>query len=99
MKKIFNQCIDLFDKDFISREVKELHLNATVQKKNITFPTDRKLTEKAIVHCQRIPKKECVDLMHTNGLKIRKLKNELRFARKRRTCETSQKCLLKGAIR
>jgi transposase, IS5 family len=58
MKKIFKQSIDLFGKDVIRREVKEVRVDTTVQEKNITFPTDRKLNEKAIEYCKRIAKKE-----------------------------------------
>jgi IS5 family transposase len=82
MKKIFKQSIDLFDKDFIRREVKEVRVDTTVQEKNITFPTDRKLTEKVIEHCKRIAKKEDVKLKRTYTREIRKLKYQLRFARK-----------------
>ena len=62
MQKIFKQSIDLFDKDFIRKEVKEVRVDTTVQEKNITFPTDRKLTEKVIEHCKRIAKKEDIKL-------------------------------------
>jgi len=82
MKKIFKQSIDLFDKDFIRREVKEVRVDTTVQEKNITFPTDRKLTEKVIEHCKRIAKKEDVKLKRTYTFEIRKLKQQIRFARK-----------------
>jgi len=82
MKKIFKQSIDLFDKGFIRREVKEVRVDTTVQEKNITFPTDRKLTEKVIEHCKRIAKKENIKLTRTFGREIRKLKQQLRFARK-----------------
>jgi IS5 family transposase len=82
MKKIFKQSIGLFDKDFIRREVKEVRVDTTVQEKNITFPTDRKLTEKVIEHCKRIAKKEDIKLTRTFGREIRKLKQQLRFARK-----------------
>ena len=82
MKKIFKQSIDLFDKDFIRKEVKEVRIDTTVQEKNITFPTDRKLTEKVIEHCKRIAKKEDIKLKRTYTFEIRKLKQQLRFARK-----------------
>jgi IS5 family transposase len=82
MKKIFKQSIDLFDKDFIRREVKEVRVDTTVQEKNITFPTDRKLTEKVIDHCKRIARKEEISLKRTYGREIKKLKHQLRFARK-----------------
>jgi IS5 family transposase len=82
MKKIFKQSIDLFDADMIHREVKEVRVDTTVQEKNITFPTDRKLTEKVIEHCKRIAKKEDIKLTRTFGREIKKLKHQLRFARK-----------------
>jgi IS5 family transposase len=82
MKKIFKQSIDLFDNDFIRREVKEVRVDTTVQEKNITFPTDRKLIEKVIEHSKRIAKKEDITLKRTFGREIKKLKHQLRFARK-----------------
>ena len=82
MQKIFKQSIDLFDKDFIRKEVKEVRVDTTVQEKNITFPTDRKLTEKVIEHCKRVAKKEDVKLKRTYTFEIRKLKQQLRFAKK-----------------
>jgi transposase, IS5 family len=82
IKKIFKQSIDLFDKDFIRKEVKEVRVDTTVQEKNITFPTDRKITEKVIEHCKRIAKKEDIKLKRTYTFEIRKLKQQLRFARK-----------------
>jgi transposase, IS5 family len=82
MKKIFKQSIDLFDSDKIRREVKEVRVDTTVQEKNITFPTDRKLTEKVIEHCKRIARKEDINLTRTFGREIKKLKHQLRFARK-----------------
>ena len=82
MKKIFRMSIDLFDVDQIRREVKEVRVDTTVQEKNITFPTDRKLTEKVIEHCKRIARKEEITLKRTYGREIKKLKHQLRFARK-----------------
>ena len=82
MKKIFKQSIDLFSEDVIRREVKEVRVDTTVQEKNITFPTDRKLNEKAIEYCKRIARKEGIKLKRTYTIEIRKLKHQLRFARK-----------------
>jgi transposase, IS5 family len=82
MEKIFKQSIDLFGKYFICREVKEVRVDTTVQEKNITFPTDRKLTGKVIEHCKRLAKKEDIKLKRTYTFEIRKLKQQLRFARK-----------------
>jgi IS5 family transposase len=82
MEKIFKASIDLFDTDMIRREVKEVRVDTTVQEKNITFPTDRKLIEKVIEHCKRIARKEDITLTRTFGREIKKLKHQLRFARK-----------------
>ncbi len=76
------QSIDLFGKDTIRREVKEIRVDTTVQEKNITFPTDRKLIEKVIEYCKRIADKEGIKLKRTYTTEIRKLKHQLRFARK-----------------
>jgi IS5 family transposase len=48
MKKIFKQSIDLFGEETIRREVREVRVDTTVQEKNITFTTDRKLYERTI---------------------------------------------------
>ena len=82
MKKIFKQSIDLFGEDMIRREVKEVRVDTTIQEKNITFPTDRKLYEKSIDYCKRIAKAEGIKLKRTYTMEIRKLKHQLRFARK-----------------
>jgi transposase, IS5 family len=91
MKKIFKQSIDLFDKDVIRRGVKEVRVDSTVQEKNITFPTDRKLTEKVIEHCKRIARKEDIKLTRTFGREIKKLKYKLRFARKPKNMKSHKK--------
>ncbi len=82
MEKIFKASIDLFDADMIRREVKEVRVDTTVQENNITLPTHRKLIEKVIGHCKRIAKKEDITLKRTYGREIKKLKHQLRFARK-----------------
>ena len=82
MKLIFKQSIDLFGEAQIRREVKEVRVDTTVQEKNITFPTDRKLIEKVIGHCKRIANEEGIKLKRTYGREIKKLKHQLRFARK-----------------
>ena len=82
MKVIFKQSIDLFGKENVKREVKEVRIDTTVQEKNITFPTDRKLIEKVIGHCRRIAGNEGIKLKRTYGREIKQLKHQLRFARK-----------------
>ena len=82
MEKIFKQSIDLFGEEMIRKEVKEVRVDKTVQEKNITYPTDRKLYEKTIEHCKRIADAEGIKLKRTYTREIKKLKYQLRFARK-----------------
>src|SRR5512137_784226 len=82
MKKIFKQSINLFGEDLIRREVKEVRVDTTVQEKNITYPTDRKLTEKVIEYCKRIASKEGIKLKRNYAREISKLKYQMRFSRK-----------------
>jgi IS5 family transposase len=82
MEKIFKQSIDLYGEQVIKKEVKEVRVDTTVQEKNITFPTDRKLYEKTIEYCKRIARAENIKLKRTYTFEIRKLKTQLRFARK-----------------
>jgi transposase, IS5 family len=91
MKIIFRQSIGLFGKKRVRKEVKEVRVDTTVQEKNITFPTDRKLTEKVIEHCKRIARKEEITLKRTYGREIKKLKHQLRFARKPKNMGKMQK--------
>ena len=65
MEKIFKESIDLFGEDMIRKEVKEGRVDTTVQEKNITFPTDRRLYEKAIEHCKRIANDKGIKLKRT----------------------------------
>jgi transposase, IS5 family len=91
MKKIFEQSIGLFGREKVRKEVKEVRVDTTVQEKNITFPTDRKLTEKVIEHCKRIAKKEDIKLTRTFGREIKRLKHQLRFARKPKNMKSHRK--------
>jgi len=65
MKRIFQESIHLFSQEELKQEVKEVRIDTTVQEKNITFPTDRKLYEKVIGYCFRIAKKEGLQLKRT----------------------------------
>lgn len=91
MEKIFQQSINLFDKKMIEQEVKEVRVDTTVQEKNITYPTDRKLYEKAINHCKKIAETEGISLTRTYSREIKKLRYELRFAKKPRNFKKQMK--------
>jgi IS5 family transposase len=73
------------------KEVKEVRVDITVQEKNITLPTDRKLTEKVIEHCKRIAMKEGIKFTRTYGREIMNLKHQLRFARKPKNMKRHKK--------
>ncbi|MZP56148.1 MAG: hypothetical protein GT600_11930 [Bacteroidales bacterium] len=81
MKVIFKQSIDLFGEERVRKEVREVRVDTTVQEKNFTFPTDRKLIEKVIGHCRRISEEEDIKLENLRQ-RNKKLKHQLRFARK-----------------
>jgi IS5 family transposase len=81
----------LFGKEKMRKEVKEVRVDTSVQEKNITFPTDRKLTEKVIEHCKRIAKKEDMKLMRTFGREIKKQKYQLQFSRKPKNMKSHRK--------
>jgi IS5 family transposase len=93
MKKIFKQSIDLFGADAIKQEVKEVRIDTTVQEKNITFPTDRKLCEKAIAYFLRIAGKEGLSLKRTYGREIKRLRYQLRFVKRPRNVRKQSKAL------
>jgi transposase, IS5 family len=80
MKRIFQESIHLFSKDEIKQEVKEVRIDTTVQEKNITFPTDRKLYGKVIKYCLRIAEKEGLQLKRTYPREIKKFLDALRFS-------------------
>lgn len=62
-EQILKATVDLFG----AREVKEREvlIGATVQEKNITFPTDTKLQKKIIEKCRKIATKEGIKLRQT----------------------------------
>jgi len=80
MKRIFRESVHLFSKDELKQEVKEVRVDTTVQEKNITFPTDRRLYEKVISHCFRIAEKEGIELKRSFPREVRKLHTALRFS-------------------
>jgi len=82
MELIFKQSIDLFNKDLLRKEIKEVRVDTTVQEKNITYPTDRKLYEKTIAHCKKIANAEGIKLKRTYTREIKKLRYQLRFAKR-----------------
>lgn len=82
MKIIFQQSILLFGKETLKKATKEVRIDTTVQEKNITFPTDRKLYTKTLQYCHRIARKEGIRFKRTYARKIQELQYQLRFARK-----------------
>lgn len=60
--------------------VKEVRIDTTVQEKNFTVPTHRRLYDKVIQHCLRIAKEEGIKLKRTYPRETRKIKNALPFS-------------------
>lgn len=57
----------------------EVMVDTTVQEKNITFPTDVKLTRKVIARCLKTARKENITLSRTYTREIKKLNLQTRF--------------------
>jgi len=57
----------------------EVLLDTTVQKKNITFPTDVKLQKKIIEKCRKIGNKEGIELRQTYKRELKQLMIDQRF--------------------
>lgn len=58
----------------------EIIVDTSVQEKNITFPTDAKLTVKIINNTKKFAKKEKLKLKQTFAREIKELKVSLRFS-------------------
>jgi IS5 family transposase len=57
----------------------EVMVDTTVQEKNITFPTDVKLTRKVIARCLNTTRKEKISLRRTYTRELKKLNLQTRF--------------------
>lgn len=95
MEKIFQQSISIFGKEVIQEETKEVRIDTTVQEKNITFPTDRKLLEKCIQHCKRIAKEKGIKLKRTYAKELKRLFYQMRFQRSKSNAKILKKNKLK----
>ena len=80
MKRIFRESVHLFSIAELKQQVKEVRIDTTVQEKNITFPTDRRLYEKVVSYCFRIAEKEGIELKRSFPREVRKLRAALRFS-------------------
>lgn len=84
MEKIFQQSIQIFGEEVIQEEAKEVRIDTTVQEKNITYPTDRKLLEKCIAHCLKIAQKKGIKLKKTYAKERKEIAYQMRFQRSKR---------------
>jgi len=78
IEKIFAMSVALHSKD---AEEKEVIVDTTVQEKNVTYPTDGKLSIKMINHLHKIAKKEGIKLRRTYVKEIKEHRINLRFFR------------------
>jgi transposase, IS5 family len=76
-EKLLKLSIDL-NADECQKET-EVMVDTTVQEKNITFPTDVKLTRKVIARCLKISRKERITLRRTYTRELKKLNLQTRF--------------------
>jgi transposase, IS5 family len=82
MESIFKQSIILFGEEKLQKATKEVRIDTTVQEKNITFPTDRKLYTKVLDHCRKIARVEGIRFKRSYARQIKNLQYQLRFATK-----------------
>jgi len=78
VKVIFSSSLELHQKKI--DEAKEVIVDTTVQEKNITFPTDTKLTIKIINKTLAFAEKNGIKLKQTFAKELKALKIQLRFS-------------------
>ena len=78
VKVIFSSSLELHQKKI--DQAKELIVDTTVQEKNITFPTDTKLTVKIIDKTLAFAEKNGIKLKQTFAKELKALKIQLRFS-------------------
>jgi len=93
MQTIFKQSIIIFGEEKLKNAVKEVRVDTTVQEKNITFPTDRKLYTRVLEHCRKIAKEEGVQFKRTYTRKIKHMQYQLRFVRKPKNLKKQKRLL------
>ena len=81
VKEILKVSIDLHSKDL---KTKEVIIDSTVVEKNITYPTDVKLTKKIIDKCNAISKKEGLKLRQSYTRTTKELIQKQRFTRSKK---------------
>lgn len=89
--KILKVSIDIQPEKDKRRAMKMVSLDTTVQEKNITYPTDVKLSKKIIEHCQRIATREGIKLRQSYRRIVKKLMLMQRFAHHPRNYPKAQK--------
>ena len=81
VKEILKVSIDLHSKDL---KTKEVIIDSTVVEKNITYPTDVKLTKKIIDKCNAISKKEGLKLRQSYTRTTKEIIQKQRFTRSKK---------------
>jgi len=76
VEKIFAMSVSLHGK---AAQEKEVIIDTTVQEKNVTYPTDGKLSIKMINHLHKIAKKEGIKLRRSYAREIKEHRINLRF--------------------
>ena len=81
MEKVFQASVALFGKKALEDDVV---VDATVQEKNITFPTDTKLRVKVMKRCWKIADVESLVLRRSYRWELKKVLRVIRFSKSRR---------------
>jgi len=76
VQKILEISVNLFPRE---KKEKEILIDTTVHEKNITYPTDVKLTKKIIEHCNKIARKEGISQRQSYRRELKRLMLAQRF--------------------
>ena len=95
---ILQESIQVNDRPKDDNEQIVVSVDSTVQKKNITYPTDDKLYKKIIKKCWKIADKESIDLRQSYTKTFKKLSNQQRFKETRHGAKAARKASKKIKI-
>ena len=76
-----------------AKEEKEVHIDSTVQEKNITYPTDGKLAIKIINRLNKLAKKHGIKQRRSYVKEVKQLRQDLRNFRHSKNTQESTTCI------
>ena len=90
IKQIIQMSVFLHTK---AKEEKEVHIDSTVQEKNITYPTDGKLAIKIINRLNKLAKKHGIKQRRSYVKEVKQLRQDLRNFRHSKNTQESTTCI------